>query len=576
MVAATKKFKKNRNGSFTVNRRGMNRLVDNILMTRSAFMRQSLDSAKRNLGEECGYPKTLQLNHYQQMYEREGIGTRIVKLMPEESWAFDPEVYENNNPRSTKFEKKFNELQTRFNFWGILQRADEQSGIGHFGIIVLGIDDGKTLDQPVKGFRDDGTVDGLHDKDGEPIPNGKVKNKYNLSYLRVFSESYVTISKFEKDDSNPRFGMPVMYKVKTMPLDGVTSDSVTSYTFQDQEIHWTRVIHLADGTESGEVFATPRMRFVFNRLLDLRKLLGGSAEMFWKGAFPGYSFEVDPELAGQADLDEESLRDEFEKYSNSLQRYIAIQGVSAKSLAPSISSPRDHLKAQIEAIAFAMGVPVPILMGQEEAKLASSQNSRTWNRRVDRRRRRYLTPYVIRPFVNRLIAYGVLPNVANYDVFWKDLDTLSDLERAEAAAKLTTAVQGYVTGQCDQFMDPLMFAVHVLGMDIKMANEIIEHTLERMQNTEEPQDAMMVVKAEQAKKEEEALKMQAQQAQDANGQAMQMQDKKHAQAIELTKVKASVTKPANKPTTGRPKAGAARAPKRPGFKSAAKTNPKKK
>ena len=55
---------------------------------------------------------------------------------------------------------------------------------------------------------------------------------------------------------------------------------------------------------------------------------------------------------------------------------------------------------------MAYGVPYRILVGSEEAKLASSQDKRTWNERVQKRRDNYLTPMVVRPFVDRLIALG--------------------------------------------------------------------------------------------------------------------------------------------------------------------------
>ena len=54
------------------------------------------------------------------------------------------------------------------------------------------------------------------------------------------------------------------------------------------------------------------MQRSYNRLLDARKILGGSGEMFWRGGFPGYSFEVNSGMDG-AEVDTTSLRSEMEK-----------------------------------------------------------------------------------------------------------------------------------------------------------------------------------------------------------------------------------------------------------------------
>lgn len=51
-----------------------------------------------------------------------------------------------------------------------------------------------------------------------------------------------------------------------------------------------------------EVYGTPRMKLVIDKLLDLRKILGWSGEMFRKGAAPPPEEEVKPDhVAGDSE-----------------------------------------------------------------------------------------------------------------------------------------------------------------------------------------------------------------------------------------------------------------------------------
>jgi hypothetical protein len=225
-----------------------------------------------------------------------------------------------------------------------------------------------------------------------------------------------------------------------------------------------------------ETYGVPRMQPVYNRLIDLRKILSGSGEMFWKGAFPGISFEVNPELVDQGvTLDPESMRKEFERYENGLQRYLATTGVTAKSLQIQVSSPKDHVEAHMSAIAVTLGIPKRILFGSEQAQLASSQDAMAWNKRVNRRQTKYVTPLLIQPIVDRLIAFSVMPGpVKSYKIDWPDLDSPTDADKAQIALQKTQALAAYVTGGVDQLIPPKPYLTMILDMTPEEADVIEE------------------------------------------------------------------------------------------------------
>lgn len=429
----------------------------NAITSRLDYMAKWADS-RRDIDAECGYEDYITPELYRATYDREGIGTRVVSLYPDECWAYDPELYEQEDAGITTFEKAWNDLLVQRNVWHYLHRIDEMSGIGRFGILLLGIDDGKTLDKPIR--------NGNEEMD-KPSKYGR-----KLLYMRCFDEVLVRPSKWDNNPSSPRFGMPILYNVTF--ADTRNGGDLAGQSTTQQVVHWQRIIHVADNRKSSEVYGTPRMQTVFNRLCDLRKIMGGSGEMFWKGAFPGISFETPPNSqTADVELDTDSLKTQIEAYSNGLQRYLALVGVQAKSLAPQVADPTVHMNAQLQAIAIAMSVPVRTLMGGEHGQLDDKGDKKTANSRFKRRQSKYVSPMLIRPFTNRLVWLGVLPPVGSYTIAWPDLDAPADLDKANTSLIQTQAMAQYVGAGVEAICPPLEYYTQVLGWSMDKAQAVL-------------------------------------------------------------------------------------------------------
>lgn len=436
-------------------------LIEAQLLVRRSLFDQLLDP-RHDIDRDCGYPEEISITMYRLMYERDGISKRVVDVFPDESWAMYPEVIETPDPKQeTEFEKAWEELVKKFNLWHILHRADRLSGIGTFGVILLGLADGRNLEEPVDGINEYGEM-----TEG---------TEHKLLFIRPFDESVVRVDTRESNILNPRFGCPIYYTLTFRDVDLLGISAATSVTVGDitKKVHWSRLIHLADNRDMSEIYGTPRMKPVFNRLMDVRKVLSGSGEMFWKGAFPGMSFEFQPGV-GDAELDTATVRDEMESYQQGLQRYLALTGMTAKMLAPQVADPTHHLDEQIKAICIALAVPLRIFTGTEEARLASSQDAKTWARRVGRRNYEYVSPMVVRPFVDRLIAFGILPVPEDYDVLWPDLSTVTDTEKAQIMLTKTQAMQSYVQGGCDILIPPNTYLQSILELAQEEIDQISE------------------------------------------------------------------------------------------------------
>jgi hypothetical protein len=443
-------------------------LIANASIFRRDMLAGLIDANKcRDIDKECGYPARITAEDCKALYDREGIASRIVAVEPAESWKKDPEVIEGEQAKDTQFEKDWKALQSRMNLYAQLQKVDRISGIGTFGILLMGVNDGKTLDQPIEGL----------DIDPETSRLKRLGKPLKLLYTRAFDETAVSVHSYETNDSSPRFGRPILYSINFARVDSSSSQATTAVETYTKQVHWTRVLHVADNCESSEVFGVERMRNVWNRLFDLRKLLAASGEMFWKGGFPGVSFEVDPNIQTDgAEFDREGMRKEMERYSNGLQRYLALVGVSAKSLAVQVADPTAHFEVALKAIAVSKGIPWRILLGSEEAKLASEQDGETWNERVQGRQSKYVTPCLLRPFVDWCIAVGAVSEPKNneYVVVWPSLSDPTPAARADVASKTAEALSKFTGGGVDTIVPPREFMTHVLGWTEEVVDAIMK------------------------------------------------------------------------------------------------------
>lgn len=415
----------------------MNQMLVNAFISRSALNAQLLDGkyGTRDIDSECGYPEALGPSEYVQMYERNDIAARVVDIEPAECWKQYPEIYETEEERETPFEKAVDKVIRKTNLYSYLARVDRISGIGRYGILFLGFDDGQEFDKPVPGF----TVDGEADSVGNA----------NILYYRIFEESQVIINEYENDTANPRFGLPKYYSLTFAEYVGDLQDGSTVPSAKVLKVHWSRCIHIADNLVTSELFGTPRMKNVFNRLFDLRKINGGSAEMFWKGGFPGYSFEVDPKAGEFSTEEREALKAETKAYSEGLQRYLTTVGVSVKSLSPQISNPTPFVDNILRTIAITKGIPQQVFVGSVQGKTDAVQDLTTWAEKVALRRNMYCSPHIIRPTIDRLIQAGALPkpteDEGEYTIKWIPLATLTETEKAQVGKDLTEALARYST-----------------------------------------------------------------------------------------------------------------------------------
>jgi len=392
-----------------------------------SYWSSSGTGAKRNLYEALGYEQTPTYSSYAARYKRQDIAKPIVEAASLATWGKLPSVVEREK-EETEFEKAWRQLVRKRKVYAYLRRMDIVAGIGQFGILLLGFDD-------VSSFRE------LEN----PVESAK-----ELLYLRPYSQGSVEVDKWEDDVGNERYGLPRVYKVVASGAGGVS---------RDLRIHHTRVIHVAEGLVDNDTYGTPRLEPVLNRLQDLELVSGGSAEMFWRGSFPGYAFKAQPDAVMETqDLDD--LEDEIQDYLHELRRYIRLQGIDVQELAPQVASPADHVDVLVTLIAAGARIPKRILLGSERGELASSQDERAWQERIDERRVNFAEAVLLRPLIDRLVEVGVLPppkgdEEEEYSVEWPSMLVLTPKEQMEIARMAAEAIAKFVSAPGAELVMPV-------------------------------------------------------------------------------------------------------------------------
>jgi hypothetical protein len=365
---------------------------------------------KRDLYKALGYKREIELSDYRSRFRRNEVANRIVKALPVATWRGGVQLVEDEDPTTeTEFEAAWEDLDQRLKVSEVFQRADKLAGIGRYAIILIGAPG--ELDQPLENAGPEEIV-----------------------YLQPYCEEDATIGEFEIDVTSPRFGLPKFYNVKRTNMMSPTAINTPTI---GRRVHWTRVMHVADGLLDDNIFGEPRLECVWNRLDDLEKVAGGGSEAFWKRADPGIQWDLDPTLEfGEDDgvAEKAKVQKQIDEFEHDLRRQVFTRGVKANVLDAGVADFNQQVASLMSLISAGTGIPQRVLMGSEQGKLAAKQDRANWDNRVSDRQKDFADPYVVRPFVQRLIDLGALPEpVDGFDVKWSSISVMDDEQRATIA-----------------------------------------------------------------------------------------------------------------------------------------------
>jgi hypothetical protein len=199
---------------------------------------------------------------------------------------------------------------------------------------------------------------------------------------------------------------------------------------------------------------------------------------------------------------------------------LAATGVTWRTISPQVVDPNSYVQNELNAICIKLACPLRVFMGSEMGVLASSQDAVAWSFRVHERRKNYLTPRLIVPLIDRLIQVGALPPPrTSYTVDWNEAQKLTPAEQAQVGSTITGAMSTFVSGQVDQFIEPVTWLTEVMGWDRDKARASIEATMEHLNRMMEVQAAQQQEQAEQQMMQQQQM-MGQQQVDPMTGQPM--------------------------------------------------------
>lgn len=409
---------------------------------------------KRKVYKALGYPEEAELTfeYYYNKYDRQDFARAVIDRPCDGTWRGHLIIKEaGSDSKTSELNTKWQELDETFGLKLRLNKADKLCDLGRYSVLFLGLDDVGTA---------------------EEFKNPVAKGARQLLYIRQFAESEADVHTWDNDPKSKRFGKPILYQIKsgTAQTTGSTTTTIEQYT--NLLVHHTRVVHYVSQSLTSEVCGVSKLKPIINRLVDLEKILGGDAEMFWRGARPGYTATAkeDYELGAE---EEQALMDEIDKYEHDLRRFIMAKGVDIAALEQQTADPLHHIDAQLQAISAQTGIPKRILIGSERGELASSQDRDQWKELILTRQEEHAEPTILRPFINLLMKYKILPPVAKYTVVWADVFAPSEADKAKIGKERAGALKDYADSSlASDVLSPKLAAKYLLGLNEEQADEV--------------------------------------------------------------------------------------------------------
>lgn len=387
----------------------------------------------RQLFDVLGYQDRLRPEHYIAKYERgPGIAKGLIDKPIHDSWAGDIEITESEDveQEETPFEveaRRFlNGDYTRLSPLARFRAADRWARALEFSLILIGVND----DNVEEGRA--GTLD-------NPVDEASVESLEDINYLAVYKQTQVNWEETElvEDPTDPRYRLPETYNVD------VSSDTSV-------DIHHSRIIHVVEEPDENELRSPSIYKPIFNRLDDVQKLLGGSAEMFWRAAYPGLVLTPPTDADGvpmKFDDDGTSVADQIEEYRMNLNRLHRVTG-NLEKLDTDVARPDHQINVQMQDISAAIDIPMSIIRGNETGERATEQDRAMYHEYIGRRQREHCEQQILRKIFDRILDWGALPSTESgnetsnsYNIEFPPKEEPTEKERAETANEWAQAFQ---------------------------------------------------------------------------------------------------------------------------------------
>lgn len=374
---------------------------------------------RRNLYDVFGYTKNPTFLEAMAKYTRQDIAGRVIDAPATALWTNPPQITSN----ISEWDQIWQDIIIQLALFEKIERLDKLAGIGKYSVLLIGYNDGQSLDKPVN-------------------PAIVRRSQKKILYLQPYSCESAEIVKYVDNKASEHFMKPETYKINPKndidslgqpKKQGMGGASAGLGSFN---VHFSRILHVCENPLENEVFGSPRIERVYNLLDDLLKVVGGTAETYWLAGNRGLHIDVDKDVTfGPGD--EAGLAAEVDEYTHNLRRIIRTRGVKVNALGADVADPRGAFEVLISMLSGATGIPRRILTGSEAGQLASEQDRANWADRQEERRSDFGNPRIIIPLLKAFTINGVLPSPTDIQITvnWPSAFKMSPLENAQTSAQ---------------------------------------------------------------------------------------------------------------------------------------------
>ena len=406
-------------------------------------------SGKRDTGKVFGYPEAEERNFalYWQYYKYQDVCGRIIDMLPKSCWRDGAIIKDTGD--ETILEDEVKQLK-RLGLFRALERADILNRIGSYSMLYIGIPDNKLPSEPLE-------------KVGRLNP-GDI-------FFSEYAEPAIQISSTEQNKKSPRYGLPVMY---TLTPSG--NPTTGGYGEAEQrapiKVHYTRVVRLAENALGNPLFGRSTLENILNRMIDLQKTLGGSAESYFANAMQKLLMNIKPD-ADSDTIDMDELQALAEKFTNNMMNFLAADGVDMKTVGVAHADPRGTVEMLQEFLSSATGYPIRILFGKGPGDRAGFQDKASYNTLVGDRQDSPCAGWLEQVFeILNLAGYFELPD--GWYIDWPPMEAMDDLtisevqkNRADAASAMITAISQFQMGGLDNILNLTELLEKVASLEIE-------------------------------------------------------------------------------------------------------------
>ncbi len=399
----------------------VNALADALGRQRMLYAGQPGNTKRTKLWDEFGYPNNLEFDRYYRAYERNAVAFAAVHKLLDSCWVDNPTIIDGDDGKesteTTDWEKSATKLLKKH--WPKIKDADRRNLVGRYSALLIQFRDGREWSEPV----DRSVV-------------ARLKDKAIVKLIPAW-ESQIKPGNFDTDTLSETYGQPVSYNFNEQPV----GDDGTYGPVRGVTVHPERIIILCEGSEDENMLSgVPFLRAGYNKLLDLEKVSGGSAEGFLKNASRqlGIAFDKETNIAnltkaatdaGYKDLGE-ALNDKVSKMNRGTDAALVMQAGTPSVLSVAAADPSPTWTVAANEFASSIQCPFTILFGQQTGRLASDEDKTDWAKRCNGRRWGFQS-MVVESVLERFWTVGVIdpPSSGEVTLAWSDLLAPSEKEK---------------------------------------------------------------------------------------------------------------------------------------------------